>query len=229
MGRLGEFEIPAVRLTDAANAVERAHRAFGAQFERESLAGALRLRGRGGWFAALVTSLRIWGLASGRGTLRLTGTGLRVARAESTAEKSAARREALMAVPLLREIVRRSPDAIPGRTDLALMLAEITAADAGRIHSSLGQVRKVLTDAWQPPALELTVSSSPEPARRQASGDNGANERLAATIELSFSGGKVSLPETAPNLELAASLLRRRATELGLASGRPGRIEERGE
>jgi hypothetical protein len=226
MGRLGEFEIPVVTLSDASNAVQRAHRAFGAQFERGSLAGALRLRGRGGWFAALVTSLRIWGLASGRGTLRLTPTGLLVARAESADDRATARREALMAVPLLREIVRRSPDALPGRTDLALMLAEITGADAGRIHSSLRQVRKVLADAWQPPAEAGPTDGAARGGVRQEASTSDAAGAGAATIELSFSGGRVSLPETAPNLEIAASLLRRRAVELGLAAGRPVRIED---
>lgn len=221
MKRMGEFELPEVNLSDAVEMVRDAYRAFGPSFSRESLAGVLKLRGRGGWFAAVIASLRLWGLAEGRGTLRLTTNGLMLASTASAEEESRGRREAVLGVPLLREIAGRSPNAAPGRTDLALMLAEITGADAGRIHSSLVQVRRILADAWPIDRHRLPTGGADTAAgaaiRPGTPEGQKPEDGRPPTFELSFTGGKLSLPETAENLELAAALLRRRAAELSAA------------
>ncbi|MBI2966071.1 MAG: hypothetical protein HYY34_07695 [Chloroflexi bacterium] len=211
MIRIGGYAVPDLSLADAAAAVQKAHRAYGPSFSRESFAGVTGLNSRGGWFAAVIASLRLWGLAEGRGTIRLTSGGMRLARAKPGEELDAAMIEAARAMPLLKEITGRSPDSAPRRTDLALMLAEITGADAGRIHSALPQVQRLLADAFPANGGRGGLRPSPPtlPAPTQSAG-----------IELSFSGGRLSLPETPGNLELAADLLRRRAAEMqGPVSG----------
>jgi hypothetical protein len=212
MIRIGGYVVPDLTLAGAAAVVQQAHRAYGSSFSREALAGVLGLNSRGGWFAAIIASLRLWGLAEGRGTMRLTPAGIRLARSKPGEELDAAMTEAARVVPLLKEITDRSPDAAPRRTDLALMLAEITAADAGRIHSALPQVLRLLADAF-PASGDRNGSRITPQAPRPASTHSGG-------VELSFSGGRLSLPETPENLELAADLLRRRAAEMqGPVSG----------
>lgn len=226
MIRIGGFAVPDLALADAASVVQRAHRAYGPSFARESLAGVLGLNSRGGWFAAVITSLRLWGLAEGRGAIRLTASGMRLARSRPGEELDAAMIDVAKAVPLLKEIMERSPEAAPRRTDLALMLAEITGADAGRIHSALPTVQRLLADVF--PAGGDRRGSVEHDADADMRRDSGAapSARPAATratttgLELSFSGGRLSLPETPENLELAADLLRRRAAEMqGPVSG----------
>lgn len=224
MIRIGGFAIPDLALADAASVVQRAHRAYGPSFARESLAGVLGLKSRGGWFAAVIASLRLWGLAEGRGTIRLTPSGLRLARSRPGDELEAAMIDAAKTVPLLKEITERSPDSAPRRTDLALMLAEITGADAGRIHSALPQVQRLLADVFPAGGDRRGRAEHGDAEGRRDSGAappvRPAATRSAAGLELSFSGGRLSLPETPENLELAADLLRRRAAEMqGPASG----------
>lgn len=216
MPRLGDFDVPEVSLSESIALLRRVHSAMGADASRAGVAGLLRLNPRGGWFASVLSALRLWGLVDGRGTVRMTSLGIRLA----TAPDGAARAQASLSWPLLAALTRRIPGDLPGRSDLALVLFEVTNAGAGRIHASLVQVRRMLEDAWpeRPPATQ--ADDTPGPTAPATGGMAGVRSvEAGGRIELGFSGGHISLPETPENLELVVGLLRRRLTELGGEEG----------
>lgn len=160
----------------------------------------------------MLSALRLWGLVDGRGTVRMTSLGVRLA----TAPDLAAREQAALSWPLLAALARRIPGDLPGRSDLALVLFEVTNAGAGRIHASLVQVRRMLEDAW--PERRPAVQQAETPGSTEPPIGGAAGARLVESggrIELGFSGGHISLPETPENLELVVELLKRRLAELG--------------
>lgn len=219
MGRLGSFEVPQLTLTDAVEVARRASRTFGPAFSRGGLARLLGLDPRGGWFAAVVASLRIWGLVDGRGTLRLTSSGARVLDTSSAGSSADARRQAVLGVPLLRELGARSPGGVDaGRAELALAVEEITGAPGVRVRASLAHLQRVIADAL-PADGRATVSQPDREKRAPDPAEAEANPGEPGRVEVVFSGGKISLPETAANLELVIQLLQGRAQELRAARG----------
>lgn len=217
MSRLGDYDVPDITLTESIALLRRVHGSMGTNASRAGVAGLLRLNPRGGWYASVLSALRIWGLIDGRGTVRMTSLGVRLA----TTQDAVARQQAALSWPLLAALARRIPGGLPGRSDLALVLFEVTNAGAGRIHASLVQVRRILEDAWPERGSNLPAEASAPPASGSAEVAVEAADGLrppdaGGRIELGFSGGHISLPETAENLELVVELLSRR---LGVIRG----------
>ncbi|MBM3958574.1 MAG: hypothetical protein FJ314_02215 [SAR202 cluster bacterium] len=215
MSRLGDYDVPDITLSESIALLRRVHGSLGTNASRAGVAGLLRLNPRGGWYASVLFALKIWGLIDGRGFIRLTPLGVRLA----TAQDAVARQQAAFSWPLLAALAGRIPGALPGRSDLALVLFEVTNAGAGRIHVSLVQVRRILEDAWPERASSAQPAAGPPAAAdgtelaAQVPPGFVADEALQR-IDLAFSGGQISLPETPENLELIIQLINRRLGQI---------------
>ncbi|MBI4306949.1 MAG: hypothetical protein HY678_11580 [Chloroflexi bacterium] len=208
MARLGRIEYPELTLTDAIAVAGKMERVFGGASPRAGLARVLGLDPRGGWFAAVVASLRIWGLADGRGTQRLSRLGQRLAFPQSEAEQTELRREGTgrcLSSIGLGHLQRRE---LPGRAELAVLVEEASGADRATVARHLSKLERILRDALEPVDSEgMTGQGAQAAAPAAVAGPPG-------TMELRFSGGSISLPESVENLQLAMTLLQRRIEEL---------------
>lgn len=231
LARIGRHEYPEIPLTAAVEVATRIAREFSGVISRGGLARALGISDRGGRFAAVVGALRAWGIAEGRSAIRLTQDGLRAAAPLSQEESFRARQSLACNVPMFAELAARLGNLPPERTRVALMLEEITGAGRLDVERRLPSIQRLFRDAL-PYLATSTHGASEETAEpqvafrgpvqpfdaaqdRQAPRASGAETQDGAgMIELSFSGGRLSLPETLPNIEAVLAVLEARREEL---------------
>lgn len=249
MGKLSLYEYPDASLNDSLAIGRRIAREFMGSVSRATLASALQMSDRGGGFGARIGAMRIWGIAEGRGTIRLTRNGLRAVNPLTPEESSMARRDLATSVPLFMEIAGRLDGLPPDRARMALLLEDITGASRMDIERRLAVVARVFEDVLPllPPAVgpdrsrsswESEQSSTP-PGSSAGSGlgfldipgllDEGLPtpaEMTAAPedigeprIEVVFPGGRISLPESIASLDVIIQVLQERRGNLSRGSG----------
>jgi hypothetical protein len=246
LGKLSFYEYPDASLNDSLAIGRRIAREFMGSVSRATLASALQMSDRGGGFGARIGAMRIWGLAEGRGTIRLTRNGLRAVNPLTPEESSMARRDLATSVPLFMEIAGRLDGLPPDRARMALLLEDITGASRMDIERRLAVVARVFEDVLPllPPAVgsrsswESEQSSTP-PGSSAGSGlgfldipgllDEGLPtpaEMTAAPedigeprIEVVFPGGRISLPESIASLDVIIQVLQERRGNLSRGSG----------
>ncbi len=174
MGKLSLYEYPDASLNDSLAIGRRIAREFMGSVSRSTLAEALQMSDRGGGFGARLGALRIWGIAEGRGTIRLTRNGLRAVNPLTPEESSMARRDLASSVPLFTELAARLDGLPPDRARLALIIEDITGANRMEIERRLQVVARVFEDV-----LPLLPSSGPNPGAGTGAGDRA--RRLAAS------------------------------------------------
>ena len=216
MSRLGRYEYPDISLSESVDIGGRIAREFAGSVSRRGLARALGLSERGGRFAVVIGALRAWSVAEGRGTLRLTRAGVRAASPVSQAESLQSRAELAGSVTLFADLAARLGDLPPDDARLALLLEEITGAGRLEVESRLPTVQRLLRDVLPyldaaPAATEMAAADS-EPAGELAPTPITGNG--SGKLELAFSGGRLSLPESADNIDALIALLATRAKEL---------------
>jgi hypothetical protein len=163
LGKLSFYEYPDASLNDSLAIGRRIAREFMGSVSRATLASALQMSDRGGGFGARIGAMRIWGIAEGRGTIRLTRNGLRAVNPLTPEESSMARRDLATSVPLFMEIAGRLDGLPPDRARLALLLEDITGASRMDIERRLAVVARVFEDVLPllPPAVGSDRSRSP--------------------------------------------------------------------
>jgi hypothetical protein len=249
LGKLSLYEYPDASLNDSLSIGRRIAREFMGSVSRATLANALQMSDRGGGFGARIGAMRIWGIAEGRGTIRLTRNGLRAVNPLTPEESSMARRDLATSVPLFMELAGRLDGLPPDRTRLALLLEDITGAGRMEIERRIPVIARVFEDALpllprpgtgdgtrQPGGVaEHSVSEGiagdpglgfldipnllDQPA--MASSDASANSDVLGEprIEVVFPGGRISLPESVASLDVIIQVLQERRGNLTRGSG----------
>lgn len=198
MGKLSLYEYPDASLSDSLAIGRRIAREFMGSVSRSTLAAALQMSDRGGGFGARLGAMRIWGIAEGRGTIRLTRNGLRAVNPLTPEESAMARRDLASSVPLFMELAGRLDGLPPDRVRLALLLEDITGANRIEIERRLQVVARIFEDV-----LPLLPSSGAgERARRPASYD----EQAASSDDEGGSGlGFLDIPSLLDDPAVAAA------------------------
>jgi len=249
VGKLSLYEYPDMSLNDSLEIGRKIAREFMGSVSRSTLASALQMSDRGGGFGARIGAMRIWGIAEGRGTIRLTRNGLRAVNPLTPEESSMARRDLAASVPLFTELAGRLDGLPPDRARLALLLEDITGANRIEIERRLVVISRVFEDVL--PLLSLSTgsgrgarpASNESPARlRDVLDDTGlgfldipelleqgpsasgglpsAPEDVGeARIEVVFPGGRISLPESIASLDVIIQVLQERRNNLPRDSG----------
>ena len=219
MAKLGRFEYPETGLAEAVLLGRRIAREFGGEVSRSGLARSLGMSERGGAFAARLAAARMWGVCSGRGTVRLTPEGLRAAEPRSTAEADAARGVLARSVPLFAEIARRVRSHVVDEARVGVLLEEITGAGRLETGRRAAQITRLVNEVLaylaseRPAEDERDVSSAG--ARSSEAGERspmGSSE--GDRIELVLPDGRLSLPESVTGLDAAMLMLRARRESL---------------
>lgn len=249
MGKLSLYEYPDASLNDSLEIGRRIAREFMGSVSRATLASALQMSDRGGGFGARIGAMRIWGIAEGRGTIRLTRNGLRAVNPLTPEESSMARRDLATSVPLFMELANRLDGLPPDRARLALLLEDITGANRIEIERRLPVVSRVFEDVLP----LLPASSGSGRGTRSTSGEDPARPRDMLDdpglgfldipelleqgpsasggqppapedvgeprIEVVFPGGRISLPESIASLDVIIQVLQERRSNLTRGSG----------
>ena len=225
MARLGEYEYPEIELNEAIDVGRRIARQFGGSISRSSLAESLGMSERGGRFAVVVGGLRLWGIAEGRSTLRVTRPGLQASSPVDADEAAAIRTDLSRRIPLFNEIASRIRYEAIDPGNLTLVIEEITGAARAEVQQRQPALERTLRDVM--PYLRQSspteALSTLEPA---TAGPATQAELRGESIEtpvghggdrirLSYSGGELNLEESAASLDSAITLLQERRKSLG--------------
>ncbi len=234
MAKLGEFEYPEMGLSEAVLLGRKVAREFGGEVSRSGLARSLGMSERGGAFAARLAAARMWGVCSGRGTVRLTPEGVRAAEPRSTGEADAAREALARSVPLFGEIARRVRGRLVDEARVGMLLEEITGAGRLEVGRRAAQIARLVNEVLVYLAPERPTEDergvSPVGARSsEAEGMSAMASPEGTRIELVLPDGRLSLPESVAGLDAAMLMLRARRESLAArersagALGRPER------
>lgn len=233
MARLGDYEYPEIELNEAIDVGRRIARQFGGSISRSSLAESLGMSERGGRFAVLVGGLRLWGIAEGRSTLRVTRPGLQASSPVDADEAAVIRAGLSRRIPLFNEIAARVRYEAIDSGSLTLLVEEITGAARAEVQQRRPALERTLRDVMpylrQPAPVQATPGIGPTVATPE-SGNELPGESpvdLPATttqspigqggdrIRLSYPGGELDLAETPGSLDSAIALLQERRRSLG--------------
>lgn len=146
MGKLGAYEYPETTLSDALTIGRRIAREFMGTVSRSGLARSLGMSDRGGGFGARIGAMRIWGVAEGRGTIRLTRDGLRAVNPLGPEEAGEARRQLAASVPVFVELARRLGGMPPDRTRVAILLEDLTGENRIQLERRLPLFARIFED-----------------------------------------------------------------------------------
>ena len=224
MARLGEYEYPEIELNEAIDVGRRIARQFGGSISRSSLAESLGMSERGGRFAVVVGGLRLWGIAEGRSTLRVTRAGLRASSPLDADEAAAIRTDLSRRIPLFNEIASRIRYEAIDPGNLTLVIEEITGAARTEVQQRQSALERTLRDvvpymrqssSTEPPStLEPTMAG---PATQTEAGSDPAKTldgQGSSRIRLSYLGGELNLEESLASLDSAIALLQERRRSL---------------
>ncbi len=229
VARLGEYEYPEIELNEAIDVGRRIARQFGGSISRSNLAESLGMSERGGRFAVVVGGLRLWGIAEGRSTLRVTRPGLRASSPDDADEAAGLRSNLSRRIPLFNEIASRTRYEAIDPGNLTLVIEEITGAARAEVQQRQPALERTLRDVM--PYLRQSPSSQPTSGREPATqepepqgetpGDSASGSvgtlagQGSGRIRLSYPGGELSLEESPASLDSAIALLQERRESLG--------------
>lgn len=227
MPQLGQFPYPALSLDEALTLAGRIAREFGGSISRDGLARTLDMSPRGGHFSKVLGALRTWGVAEGRSEIRVTQLGLRAVAPVSPAEGKESRGKLVQSVELFRELNQRTSGRMPDTPLLQLLLEEITGAPRLTVEQHVAAIAKVYVGAQPsrvPSHTEETPPSGPlTPVSHPPQSQSGSQPRRGGRIEVSYSEGTMSLPETPENLDAVIAVLQshRKAASLEPSRSEP--------
>lgn len=204
---IGSYGIPERSLSQCVEVAEQLGRKLGGTAPRVALARMLGMSERGGAFAAKIAGMRSWHIVHGRGTLRLTAAGQQVAMPRSVSEKTRAMRDLALSVPIVGQLSGRFASWPPEPSDLGLALEDITGEDRASIRPLLKSVSRVLEELGQ------LISLGPDHELNESPSAGIGGSRVIdrdSWIEISLGNTRISMPETAANLEAAILVLRAR-------------------
>src|SRR5260370_2529402 len=124
MAKLGQYDYPDYRISRVIDVVDKlCHPPYKGGISREGLGDMLQISTEGGAFAALVASLKDYGLVQGREQLSVTDLGKKAV-VGSTEEREGAKARAFLNVALFKELFERTGSTIPDGENFAILLKE---------------------------------------------------------------------------------------------------------
>ena len=220
MAKLGDFEFPEVGLVDSVALARRIHEDLGGEVRRDALAMVLDMSPSGGAYGARIGALRMWGLATGRSVIRLTGDGVRVVSARGEGEEMEMMRKLSRSVRLFNDLEARIGDGKVDQRVLAVLLQEVTGAEIGDVMRRMPMVERIYgairdflegfnDEDWDEDARDTAETGRP---------DEGISEVSALPkgwMEFRYDDGTLRLRESPENLDVLIGVLESRKWLVG--------------
>lgn len=217
MARLGSYEYPDVGLLESIELGRKVAREFAGEVSRHGLARSLGMAERGGAFAARIGALRMWGIASGRGRLRVTRDGLRAVNPLSPQEAESAKRTLAGQVSLFAEMASRMSGEPYDQARLAVLVEEVTGEDRQAVAGKIVQLDRVFSEA-RPYLQSPRRAPAARPDSREAQediADTADEEYVAAAGPVRVNDTEVRVPYDVSG-QSQSSMKRQRAEQLPL-------------
>lgn len=225
MAKLGNAEYPDIGLLECLHTARTIKFDFGGEIKRGGLAHILGMSPSGGAFAARLGSMRMWGIVSGRSTLRLTDAANRTVGDGDARTESAYIAELAKNVPLFNMMHARLHAGVADKAVLAATVQELTDAPMSDVDSKLPQIERLFNEVRR--HMDPTVSNQGQPLEHvdptgRTSGDlhsivgqkSDLGPMATPTIKLSFDGGEMVMEETPDNIDLFITALVTRKRKL---------------
>ncbi len=220
MAKLGDFEFPEVGLVDSVVLARRIHEDLGGEVRRDALAMVLDMSPSGGAYGARIGALRMWGLATGRSVIRLTGDGVRVVSARGDGEETEMMRKLSRSVPLFNELEARIGDGKVDQRVLAVLLQEVTGAEIDEVMRRMPMVERIygairsFLEGFNDEVWDTDSNDSAESGRPQ-DGVTDAYVLPKGWIEFRYDDGTLRLRETPENLDVLIGVMEARKWRVG--------------
>lgn len=143
MAKLGDYEFPEIGLPESVELTRRIYDELGGDIRRDGLAIVLGMSPAGGAFGARISALRIWGLATGRGLIELTTSGVRVSSPSGPDEEAQVMRRLAASVPLFNELYGRIGDSSVDQNVLAAMIQEVTGVEMDEVVRRVAVIDRI--------------------------------------------------------------------------------------
>ena len=225
MAKLGIIEYPDIGLLECLNTARTIKLDFGGEIKRSGLAHILGMSPSGGAFAARLGSMRMWGIVSGRSTVRLTDAANRTVGDSDAGYESAYAAELARAVPLFNMLHARLHAGAADKAVLAATVQELTDAPMTDVNSKLPQIERLFNEVRR--YMEPTVTNRAEAPERAVESsvtsrgtvivrEKNPDRETQATpsMTLSFDGGEMVMEETPDNIDLFITALVTRKRKL---------------
>lgn len=211
MAKLGDYEFPEIGLTESVELTRRIYDELRGEVRRDALAMVLGMSPAGGAFSARVSALRIWGLATGGGSIELTHAGERISSPTSPEAEARVKRSLATAVPLFNHLYDRIGDSSVEQSVLAAILQEITGAEMSEIVQRVAVIERIF-EGIHPYLSEFDDLQA----------ENNAMLRTRSNIEnlpegwmeFRYDDGALRMRETPANLDMLIATLESRRDRL---------------
>ena len=214
MAKIEQFEFPEIPLTETIELARRIFEDLGGEVRRDGLAIVLGMSPTGGAFAARISALRLWGLATGRSLIRLTPDGVQLFSTISATEEAALIRKLAAAVPLFNELHQRIGESSVDQSVFAVTLQEITDAEMKDVVRRVALVERIFD------GIQGLLNESPDEETDSALEDQSPTETPEIAelppgwIEFRYDDGALRMRETIENLDVLIGTLETRRNRL---------------
>lgn len=217
MPKIGSLDYPTMMLSDAANVAEKVAKEFHGSVPTSGLAKALNMAEKGGAFLHKVASLKDYELLEGRGTLKVTPLGERIAFPRNPGEADRARAEAFRQIELFRRLFDRTQGRVPDEDSFEIFLQEVTGASRMDVARKAATIRRLFADGAQfakaaaeiqPTDEEMFEVAEPWTLKTAKRGRANLIELYAGDIEL-------RLPASSQSIDIIIGVLKMVKGQLG--------------
>ena len=211
MAKLGDYEFPEIGLSESVELTRRIYDELRGEVRRDALAMVLHMSPAGGAFAARVGALRIWGLATGGGSIELTHAGERISTPTSPEAEARVMRNLAASVPLFNDLYDRTSDSSVDQSVLAAILQEITGAEMNEIVQRVAVIERIF-EGIRPYLSESDLHQAEKNAVSRFNTDVQALPD--GWMEFRYDDGALRMRETAANLDMLIATLESRRDRL---------------
>lgn len=209
MSKLGSYSYPDVKIGRAVDLAAQIARDYRGSISTSGLATALNMAERGGGFLKLKAALKDYGLAEGRGQVRITPSGEAIVFGEGF-EQEQARAEAFFRVQLFREMWDRMGSEVPAESRLRAVLQDITGQNLAAISPRTAAIRTLYLDGVQFVGGGPRKEPDGEPIAPASSAPMGSEGRRPPSnkfVELRFGETQVRVSRTIGDIDMVMKVL----------------------
>jgi|SRR3989338_953935 len=204
MGKLGDYDYPEMKPTDAVEAIRLIESNVGKKANLESIASALGHKTtNSGPFRVKIADLNRYGLIIGRGEISLSPLAERILRPTDEQELQASLKEMIFKIPLLKDMYQELNGSQPN-DNFWIQLQKVTKSDRATAQQKAEEISKLYIDAMSKIKEGNTMySSTPNMPSHQSIPQSVASN----LIELHAGELFLRLPKNKANIQLFITAL----------------------
>ncbi|KYK35695.1 MAG: hypothetical protein AYK18_02925 [Theionarchaea archaeon DG-70] len=147
MGKIGNFQYPNLRLNQAIGIIDIIVHNYKGEISLDGLSQELKMKKTGGGFISKVSSLKLYGLITGKSKLTVTDIGKTILLSPVPDEIEKAKSKAYSNIQLFKKIFQKSSGKIPEKDRFQIILRDLTETDLMEVKAKTGKILKLYEEA----------------------------------------------------------------------------------